>query len=139
MLLIAPISIDVRLTVSAAFTITAALATILHAYLYREAVKDRAAYLAQGLNGLGEEVSSALIRVERSRLIVLVMLVIAGLGATIGLTPGFGILRQAAWLIAGLPFITVYGSLRDLQSRKRQVVLAAQMVAKLRDPAKSEE
>jgi hypothetical protein len=130
------IAIDIRLTVAAAFMITATIAAALHLYLYREAIKDRTAYVSKGLNGLGAEVSNGLVRTERIRLIVMTLLAVAGAGATFGLHPGWGPLRQAAWIIALLPAITMWGSIRDLQSRKRQVGLAEAMAAKLNDPAK---
>lgn len=136
--LLAPVAIDVRLTVSVTFMITAAVATALHAWLYREARKDQKAYTKA--DGLGIEVSKSLVRVEFARLILMGLLAIAGFGATFGLQPGWEPLRQAGWLIALLPAVSVWGSIRDLQSRKKQVLLAEELAKRLADhPAKPEE
>lgn len=94
--------------ITIAFTVTALVAVTLHWVYLRRVRGVLDAYLASGRNGVGRAVGRMLIRIELFRLLMAVMLFVAGIGVLLGFRP-------AAYLIAVMPLVGIIASALDLR------------------------
>lgn len=104
-----------------AYTIAALVAVGLHAVSLREARSNQSA-IRRVPDGLGQEVASMVVRIEGARLAKAVLIAALGVGILVGY-------RAIGWVLIPIPLIGIWATWRDLESRKRQAVLAAKLLS----------
>jgi hypothetical protein len=110
--------------VTLTFTLAAMAAVTMHALLLREVIKNQHAVKTAMAGPLGEEIAATNVRAEASALTKATIILLLGIGYLGGEATVY--LR---WLLVLVPVVGIFVSYKNLVSRERQALLAAQFLA----------